>query len=202
MHAFLIEGGNQEQISTTIDGLLKNLKVKKLEFPLAKIDDTRALNSFLKLRVTAPTAIIINSIEKATDEAANAFLKNLEEPQEDLYYILTTESTHSLLPTIVSRCQVIKIVHGSPSKKANRVSKFLEMTTGEKLVYLDQIKDRDEAKLFARDLINYFHSSIHLEKDNLADTADNIELSQKILRALESNGNVSLQLTNLAINLK
>jgi len=39
--------------------------------------------------------------------AANALLKTLEEPPERTVFILTTTSSASLLPTIVSRCQKI-----------------------------------------------------------------------------------------------
>jgi DNA polymerase-3 subunit delta' len=52
--------------------------------------------------------IIILNIEKMNQEAANAFLKTLEEPQQETVFILTTERIFSLLPTIRSRCQTIR----------------------------------------------------------------------------------------------
>ena len=42
-------------------------------------------------------------------EAANAFLKLLEEPSENLMFLLTTSNTEALLPTIISRCQHIQL---------------------------------------------------------------------------------------------
>ena len=42
-----------------------------------------------------------------TVEAANAFLKVLEEPSPGVYFFLTTTNIHRILPTIVSRCQVV-----------------------------------------------------------------------------------------------
>ncbi len=202
MHAFLIIGAPGESISAKVAELSKELKVKTLEFPLVKIEDTRALNSFLRLKITSPTAIVINSIDKATSEAANAFLKNLEEPQEGLFYFLSAESTHKVLPTIVSRCQIIKTAGGKEARASTQVSKFIEMSIGEKLGYTDQIKDRNEAKAFVRDLINYLHLSLHKGNNNFSLMADNLEISQKTLTNLDANGNVTLQLTNLAINLK
>ncbi|MDZ7692911.1 MAG: hypothetical protein U5K69_17600 [Balneolaceae bacterium] len=47
------------------------------------------------------TVIILTNIEEMRDEAANAFLKLLEEPSEDLVFILTTEHMEGLLPTII-----------------------------------------------------------------------------------------------------
>lgn len=41
-------------------------------------------------------------------EAANALLKTLEEPRENVHFILTSERADSLLPTIRSRCQRIR----------------------------------------------------------------------------------------------
>jgi len=52
---------------------------------------------------------IISSAEKMTVEAQNALLKTLEEPAEKTIFILTVTSEKLLLPTILSRCQKIKI---------------------------------------------------------------------------------------------
>lgn len=201
MHAYLIQGQDPEVLKAEVENLLAKLKTNPLEFPLAKIEDTRALNSFLKLKLTSPTAIIINSIEGATSEAANAFLKNLEEPQEDLYFILTTESVHKVLPTIVSRCQVIKTSQPQTATRNTEAEKFLEMTLGEKFAFIDQIRDRGEAKVFVRDLINALHESLHEKGHEFSELADNLEIAQKTLENLEANGNVTLQLANLVIKL-
>ncbi len=48
---------------------------------------------------------IIEHADAMTIQAANAFLKTLEEPPEDTIIILTTSKPNSLLPTIISRCQ-------------------------------------------------------------------------------------------------
>lgn len=48
---------------------------------------------------------IINESQKMTVQAANAFLKTLEEPPEDTIIILITTNINLLLPTIGSRCQ-------------------------------------------------------------------------------------------------
>jgi len=48
---------------------------------------------------------IIEDADTMTIQAANAFLKTLEEPPEDTIIILTTSKPNSLLPTIISRCQ-------------------------------------------------------------------------------------------------
>lgn len=52
---------------------------------------------------------IIPDCEKMTEGSANALLKTLEEPGQDTYLLLTTESESRLLPTILSRCQKYKV---------------------------------------------------------------------------------------------
>jgi len=47
---------------------------------------------------------IINDAHKMTHQAANAFLKTLEEPPENTIFILVTHLPEKLLPTIQSRC--------------------------------------------------------------------------------------------------
>ncbi|PKB61927.1 MAG: DNA polymerase III subunit delta' [SAR202 cluster bacterium Casp-Chloro-G4] len=52
---------------------------------------------------------IVDGAEQLTEEAANALLKVLEEPPEEVVFLLLTADTGSLLPTIISRCQRIEL---------------------------------------------------------------------------------------------
>lgn len=47
--------------------------------------------------------------EEAHPSAANALLKTLEEPPPQVILMLTAQSAESLLPTIVSRCEVVRL---------------------------------------------------------------------------------------------
>lgn len=47
--------------------------------------------------------------EEANTHAMNALLKTLEEPAPQVVILITAESVDSLLPTIVSRCEVIRL---------------------------------------------------------------------------------------------
>lgn len=53
-------------------------------------------------------ALLVN-FHEATDEAQNALLKTLEEAPEKVILLLTAESPESLLPTIVSRCELMRL---------------------------------------------------------------------------------------------
>ena len=54
---------------------------------------------------------VINLVEimRPEDEAVHALLKFLEEPHPNVYAILTTNNEERVIPTIISRCQVIPI---------------------------------------------------------------------------------------------
>lgn len=52
--------------------------------------------------------IIIDSSHKMGIESQNALLKTLEEPPSYMNIILITEEKEQILPTILSRCQIIK----------------------------------------------------------------------------------------------
>lgn len=74
-----------------------------------KIHQIRNLQKkiFLKPHMGIRKVFIINDAEKLKKEAANAFLKTLEEPPENCIIILISSRPHLLLPTLVSRCQRI-----------------------------------------------------------------------------------------------
>jgi len=80
------------------------------------IDQLRAMQRELSLRpYEAPRkACIIEPAERMSVNAANSLLKTLEEPPGSAIIILLTENAGMLLPTIRSRCQLIRFSSLSP----------------------------------------------------------------------------------------
>ena len=76
-----------------------------------KIDAIRGLQHTLSLSpyMAAHRVAMLINFEEANDNAANALLKTLEEPPGKVVLLLTAESTESLLPTIVSRCEILRL---------------------------------------------------------------------------------------------
>lgn len=60
---------------------------------------------------------ILNRVDLLGTQAANAFLKTLEEPVSGVVFILLGRTREGVLPTIVSRCQVVPFRH-IPAKEA------------------------------------------------------------------------------------
>ena len=61
---------------------------------------------------------IIDRVDLLGTSAANAFLKTLEEPPDDVVLVLLGRTRESVLPTIVSRCSVVPFRHIPASEAA------------------------------------------------------------------------------------
>lgn len=70
------------------------------------IDAVRSVEPFLALRAAEGETklVIIDEADRLPEEAANAFLKTLEEPPPQTLIILISALPQKLLPTILSRC--------------------------------------------------------------------------------------------------
>jgi DNA polymerase-3 subunit delta' len=77
------------------------------------VETAREIIGFTKLKTSGKQAIrrviIIEDAQALTIEAQNALLKTLEEPPKDTLFILTITSAAEVLPTILSRTQIIHI---------------------------------------------------------------------------------------------
>ena len=74
-----------------------------------KIDQIRDLQKEMAMRAVESRhkVYIIEHVEKMTAQAANSLLKFLEEPPAGVLALLLTEHSHAILPTILSRCQLV-----------------------------------------------------------------------------------------------
>jgi DNA polymerase III subunit delta' len=59
---------------------------------------------------------LVEAADAFNDASANAFLKTLEEPPEDTIIVLMSHSFDAVLPTIASRCQVVRFRRIPPSE--------------------------------------------------------------------------------------
>ena len=78
-----------------------------------KVGDIENLQKFLassSLEKQGKKIYIINCLENANKEAVNALLKTLEEPTSSVYAFITTQNEAKLLPTIISRCQILSLL--------------------------------------------------------------------------------------------
>lgn len=74
------------------------------------VDEIRALQRRLTTRPTLGSrrAIILDPADDLETSAVNALLKSLEEPPAGTYFLLVTHRLGRLLPTIRSRCRILR----------------------------------------------------------------------------------------------
>ncbi len=90
-------------------GRYPDLQLIAAEKNTIQIDQVRVLQSDAALSPLEGRyrVFIIREIERATPPAANALLKTLEEPPPHVILLLTSHRRDLVLPTILSRCQII-----------------------------------------------------------------------------------------------
>jgi DNA polymerase-3 subunit delta' len=75
------------------------------------VDEIRRVNRFLSMTSHdgGYRVVIVDPADDMNVSAANALLKNLEEPPSRTVFILVSHSPGGLLPTIRSRCQIVRL---------------------------------------------------------------------------------------------
>lgn len=127
------------------------------------IEDVKQMQKklFLKPIKSKTKAVIIEEAHLLTPEAQNALLKVLEEPPANTIILLNVNSKEALLPTILSRCQIIEL-ETEPlklkEKDLTELQNFLEdlpnLTVGAKLKQAEKLgKDKDKALAWIEKLI-------------------------------------------------
>lgn len=77
--------------------------------PIIKVDKVRDLLQSLALAgMGSARVVIIDQAQTLNEQASNALLKTLEEPTENIYFILIANDDRQFLPTIRSRTQVMR----------------------------------------------------------------------------------------------
>ena len=119
------------------------------------IEDIKQMQKkiFLKPIKSKTKAVVLEDAQLLTPEAQNALLKVLEEPPLHTLLILSTDSKETLLPTIISRCQVIQLEEERPKlseKEQTELAAFIDdlptLGIGERLKKAEQLaKDKEKA---------------------------------------------------------
>lgn len=81
---------------------------KKERIGINQVREVIRLTQFSAVQAKRKVCLIPRA-ETLTPEAANALLKIMEEPPRDLAFVVLAEHPSDLLPTIVSRCRMVRI---------------------------------------------------------------------------------------------
>lgn len=110
---------------------------------------------------------IITDADKLNASSANSILKFLEEPEEGIIAILLVDNLYQVLPTIVSRCQIIHLKNDIINKNLNTIDIIIQNN----ISYLEKEKLIEKIKQIIN-FIKYFETNkkdilLHMTKYNL-----------------------------------
>lgn len=161
MHAYLITGKTQKERFDKAKGVLEEYgaaEIIDLPTPKSKhfIKDIREINHKLSLKSgEKPRGVIIQDAHLLTTEAANSFLKTLEEPPGNTIIILTAPNGDLVLPTIASRCTNLELgirnyeLGNKEIQTAEEIfEKLVKGGVGERLKFLEATGTRQDALEF------------------------------------------------------
>jgi DNA polymerase III, delta' subunit len=146
----------------------------------------------------------IRDIEKMTEQAANSLLKFLEEPEDDIIAILSCKNISAVLPTIISRCQQIKLIGQSENIEIEQDEELINITKEyvkrymrkphlANIYLLEKLKSKDEVVEFFKYLS--LKAAKSYNEETVRDIVNVSRVQEKILQALtDLNGNVNATL--------
>ena len=120
--------------------------------------------------------ILIDNIENLNKNSVNALLKVIEEPNDNIFFILINNNEKNILPTLRSRCLTFKI----------------NLTFNESINISNQILGKNIFELINYDLINFYNTPgeiielINFSKDKKIDLMNHTLIS--FLNLLIDNG--------------
>jgi DNA polymerase-3 subunit delta' len=96
------------------------------------IEQIRELEHALQMRSTdgRRKVVIISEADRLQPQAANAFLKTLEEPPKNSLLLLLTALPEALPDTIVSRCIAIPLAAGGEEEAVPQKAELIELLSG------------------------------------------------------------------------
>lgn len=226
MHAFLFVGATRSHRGEVIEQKLAEWGIQPFDRVIIEnelsslgIANVRALIERLKLKPYQShySVAIIRDAEKLTHEAQQALLKTLEEPPPHARLLLETANSAPLLPTIVSRCEIVDLGASNEYSSNDLMNCFktLEHLTrqksiGQRLKIINDIaKTKEEAPRWVELAIAACRQAM-LAQYQLSSMTHQLSAAQasKLLRGLltartqiSTNVNPRLSLDNLFLSL-
>jgi len=122
------------------------------------VSDIKVVQKSLNNKRKEPLIVIIDEVDKMTASTPETLLKTLEEPVDNVFFILTTHNMFNIPQTIVSRSQVIyclpenckEIINDiKPATKKQKIEFMAKDLPAETMRLIqDEMYFRDKARLF------------------------------------------------------
>lgn len=169
------------------------------------IDQIREVLKIINNKQQKDQFVIIRPADKLGDAAANAILKNLEEPVDKIHFVLITENISSILPTVLSRASIYflkddkKLDAGlSVDDKTKELAKRLLAAKASELVDLADVitKNKGGSRAYA---LNIVGAAIEILYKSYFLTSKAVFLNKlpkflALYDAINRNGHIKLQI--------
>jgi len=216
--------GQIEKVKEEAQNICRENNISKFDVEIIEtektvgIGDIRNLQKklFLKPIKSEKKAIILEAFFGMTTDSQNAFLKVLEEPPVSTIVIILVKALDFVLPTILSRCNLInldQVKKLSDEDMESNLKMIVELKNGGRgnalVLAQNNSKNKEATLLFLEDLlISCHHALIYQDLKNKDHEISDDDL-QKTLRSLQTahalikNTNVAprFALENLFLNL-
>jgi len=171
-HAYVIVGEETEAVQY----LEKTFAITALlrHFPLLGIEEGRMIKMEQSRRLAPEKkSFIVLSCDTITIEAQNVLLKTFEEPAPNVHLFLIIPEKQNLLPTLLSRCELVQLAEKKKESKKNHPDpeEFIKVSPEDRLTMVtDFIKKhevddslRRASQQFATELLKR-QSSVELDR--------------------------------------
>lgn len=216
--SYIISSNHTDFINETIASLCSQFQINDMiaDFlyiePTDKkqsigIDKTRKLKEWFSVKpYNSPNKFaVIKNADLLTVEAQNSILKLLEEPNDNCFVALSLANPSNLLPTVLSRCELIL---DTQINKSIEVSDFLLLSRTQQFKFIDNllseknsIEQNKSIKSFLLNLLLTLQEQ--LEKNHLnTKLRQNIDLVDQTSIMISGNTSKRLALENMVINMK
>ncbi len=148
-----------------------------------------------------PKSVVVLNANNISIDAQNALLKTLEEPPGDAVILAGVDSETKLLPTVLSRCQVLYQVSSIKYQVEDfDLSQLLNASMEDRFEIIEKATDKEQ---FLEDLINSYRERIQNPDLSLYPTSE-VGFLEDLLQAQiwkESNVNIRTILEYLMLKL-
>jgi DNA polymerase III delta prime subunit len=126
----------------------KKGKTREKEIGIAQVRETLEKLKFFPYELKTKFCIV-KKAQKMNSESANALLKSLEEPSANAIFLLLADNIESLLPTITSRCAVLRFPETSlpqwNEENRQQMKNIFQQEIFERFDYIEKIsKNKNE----------------------------------------------------------
>jgi DNA polymerase-3 subunit gamma/tau len=102
------DGEKLAKLTSSITGLCEKLD-SEFMYPTLPVTHVRSISAWARFTVqSGKKTVIIENAENMREESRNALLKILEEPPENIVFVLATANRQMMMPTILSRVRTYR----------------------------------------------------------------------------------------------